>query len=143
MSGRIFGNGLLRLALGVVLAAAVATFAGLPAIMLVAVLGGEALAAWPSEGMGELMEAWTGTFALLPFAVMFTALGGLPMHLALAAMRRQGVGAYMLAGAIGGALVLGGLLNLVPETLTWRPFLQGAPLGALAGMAFRMVWSPA
>jgi len=133
---RIIGRAVWRFLLGVLAAGVGATLAGFPAIALVAGLGGE----WEAPPPWE--ELWPALLALLPFGVIFAVLGGLPVHLALALLRRQGFGGFALGGALAGAAVLGGLLNLVPPGQALRPLAQGALIGLAAGLAFRAVWRP-
>lgn len=139
---RITGSGLRRLAAGILLAALAAMAVGVPAVSLLAMLRGEAAMPGDAAAWREALDLWLDSLPLLPFAMLFTLLGGLPMHLALAAIRRQGLLAYALAGALGGGLVLGALIGGVGAGLGWRPFLQGAAIGAVAGLVFRAVWRP-
>ena len=68
---------------------------------------------------------------------MAAVAGGLPVHLLLAALGRQGRLAYVLGGGVMGAL----LLHL---TLFAKPILPlaGALAGGLAALAFRRIWRP-
>jgi hypothetical protein len=142
---RVTGSGLRRMAAAILLAALAAMAAGLPALTLVAMLQGQAtlpatlpgtLAEWR-----EALDLWLDMLPLLPFAMLFTVIGGLPLHLALAALRRQGFLEYALAGALGGGLLLNVVLN-ASGGLGLRPFLQGAAIGVVAGLVFRAVWRP-
>jgi len=126
---RVVGMGWARLLLGILAAAAAATSA-IPAA--VALLEG------PRRGLAQVLGPWDeflrGLLMLLPFGLVLTLAGGLPVHLALAALRRQGWLAYALGGALGG----GGLvLALGGEAVA------GAALGLVAALAFRAVWRPA
>lgn len=138
---RIIGSGVRRLAAGILLAALAAMAVGMPAVMLLAVLRGEATLPADAAAWREAVDLWLDMLPLLPFAMLFTLIGGLPMHLALAAINRQGFFPYAVAGALGGGLLLGALLN-ASGGLGMRPFLQGAAIGAVAGLVFRAVWRP-
>ncbi|WP_203073564.1 hypothetical protein [Falsiroseomonas ponticola] len=139
---RVTGSGLRRLAAGILLASLAAMAVGVPAIALLAMLRGEAAMPEDAAAWRAALDLWLDSLPLLPFAMLFTLLGGLPMHLGLAAIRRQGLLACALAGALGGGLLLGGLIGGAGAGLGWRPFLQGAAIGAVAGLVFRAVWRP-
>jgi hypothetical protein len=139
---RVTGSGLRRLAAGILLASLAAMAVGVPAIALLAMLREGAALPADAAAWREALDLWLDSLPLLPFAMLFTLLGGLPMHLGLAAIRRQGPLAYALAGALGGGLLLGGLIGGAGAGLGWRPFLQGAAIGAVAGLVFRAVWRP-
>lgn len=138
---RVTGCGLRRMAAAILLAALAAMAVGLPAVTVVAMLRGQATLPASLAEWREAVDLWLDMLPLLPFAMLFTLAGGLPMHLALAAIRRQGFRAYAAAGALGGGLLLGGLLN-ASGGLGLRPFLQGAAIGVVAGLVFRAVWRP-
>lgn len=139
---RIIGSGVRRLAAAILMASLAAMAVGMPAVLLLAVLRGEAAPPADAAAWRETIDTWLGMLPLLPFAMIFTLLGGLPMHLALAAIRRQGFVEYALAGALGGGLLLGGLLGATTSGLGLRPALQGAAIGVVAGLMFRAVWRP-
>ncbi|SFK39605.1 hypothetical protein [Falsiroseomonas stagni] len=139
---RIIGSGVRRLAAGILLAALAAMAVGMPAVMLLAVLRGEATLPADAAAWREALDLWLDMLPLLPFAMLFTLIGGLPMHLALAAMRRQGFLGYAVAGALGGGLLLGTLLGATTGGLGLRPAIQGAAIGVVAGLVFRAVWRP-
>jgi len=126
-----------RFLLAFLAAGTAATVSGFPVLVLVARLTGKA------ETLPDLGELSFAVLALLPFGLAFTVIGGLPVHLALAALRRQGVVAYALGGAAGGTCMLGTLLSLGAMGLGVRPFVQGALIGLVAGLAFRAIWRPA
>ncbi len=140
---RVTGSGLRRMAAAILLAALAAMAVGMPAVSLVAMLQGQAALPATATEWRAALDLWLDMLPLLPFAMLFTLAGGLPMHLALAAIRRQGPVAYALAGALGGGLLLGEIIGGVGTGLGWRPFLQGAAIGAVAGLVFRAVWRPA
>lgn len=139
---RIIGSGLRRLAGAILLASLAAMAIGLPAIWLAETLQGKATLPADLPAWREALDLWLDMLPLLPFAMFFTLIGGLPMHLALAAIRRQGFPEYALAGALGGALLLGGLLNGAGGGLGLRPVMQGAAIGLVAGLVFRLAWRP-
>lgn len=133
---RVVGIGWGRLLLGV-LAAALAATAAFPASMLL--LAGLTEGAW--DALGPRADLLPGMAALLPFGVILTLAGGLPVHLALAALRWQGWRAYAAGGALGG----GGLLFGLAGWPHWQEplYLLGAILGLAGALAFRAVWRPA
>ncbi|MBS7789044.1 hypothetical protein KTR66_03500 [Roseococcus sp. SDR] len=126
-----------RFLLGVLAASVVACFTPLPVLLLISYL--------PKAGLDEITPTLLGDFALgtaamvfaWPLAVLMTLAGGLPVHLELAALGRQGRLAYAAGGALAGALLLHLLLFAKPLLP-----LAGALAGGLAALAFRRVWQP-
>lgn len=124
-----------RLVLGVLAASLVACLTPLPVLLLISYL--------PDAGLDELTPTLIGDFALgsaamilaWPFALLLTVAGGLPVHLLLAALGRQGRLAYAIGGAAAGAL----LLQLAVFAKPVLP-LAGALAGGLAALAFRRIW---
>jgi hypothetical protein len=131
----VVGIGWGRLLLGVMAASLAATIA-FPVCMVL--LAGVVEGAW--NALGPVENMLPGLLALLPFGLVWTLVGGLPVHLLLAALRRQGWGAYALGGALGG----GGLLFAFVGWPHWQEpiYLLGAISGSSGGLAFRAIWRP-
>lgn len=126
-----------RLLLGVLAASVVGCLTPLPVMLLLSYL--------PDAVMGEITPVLIGDFVLgsaamilaWPLSLLMTVAGGLPVHLLLGALGRQGRLAYMLGGAAMGGL----LLQLTIFANATLP-LAGALAGGLAALAFRSVWRP-
>ncbi|MBB3897698.1 hypothetical protein [Roseococcus suduntuyensis] len=132
---RAVGIGWGRLLMGLVAASVVATLA-FPLLILLAM--GLTEGKW--SALGAPGDVLPGMLVLLPVSFAMTLAAGLPVHLALAALRRQGWPAYALGGTLaGGGLMFflgGGGHALDPVQLL------GAALGLAAGLGFRAVWRP-
>ncbi len=133
--GRVVGVGWGRLLVGVAAASVAATMA-FPLLVLLAT--GLTEGEW--SALGPLGEFVPGMLVLLPYGLAMTLAGGLPVHLALAALRRQGWLAYALGGALGGGGLVFALARGAQDTGPAQ--LLGAVLGLAAALGFRIVWRP-
>ena len=140
---RVRGRGFRWMLAGTLAATLAVTMGFVPVIQLLNALGGTPEPLGTPAEWAQFLEIWLGMWPLLPFVLVFVLAGGLPAHILLATLRRQGFAAFALAGAMGGAAVLELVLNATRDGREPQVPVMGALLGALGALVFRAVWRPA
>ncbi len=126
-----------RFLLAILAGGTAATATGVPAAALISLLRGQG-----GDDLALLWEVWATSLLLLPVGVMFTLLGGMPVHVVLRLMSRTGPIAHGLGGAVAGAVVLSLMLYVGADGFPTRSVALGGTMGLAAGLAFRAVWRP-
>lgn len=137
------GRGFRWMLAGILAATLAVTMGFVPVVQVLNTLAGDPEPLGTAAERAQFLEIWLGMWPLAPFVLVLVLAGGLPAHLLLATLRRQGFGAFVLAGALGGAAVLELVLNAARDPREPQIPLLGAALGGLAALAFRAVWRPA
>lgn len=140
---RVRGRGFRWMLAGILAATLAITMGFVPVVQVMNTLAGDPEPLRTAAERARFLEIWAGMWPLAPFVTLFVLAGGLPAHLLLAALRRQGFGPFILAGAVGGAAVLELVLNAARDPWEAKAPLMGAVFGALAALVFRAVWRPA
>ncbi|WP_439597142.1 hypothetical protein [Falsiroseomonas sp.] len=141
LAARFIGLSGWRLALGVLAAALAATFTPLLVFILFWLVTEAAESRLNAAALSDALRSLAVPLVVLPYVLLLTLIGGLPLHLLLVVRGWERGRGHLLAGALGGGALLGSVELAAAGRIGFL-----LPLGVLAGLAaalaFRGVWRP-